>query len=247
MAETVVATTMTPVGRGLWLDTVDADVLQSENRAVAAGPGHTGRTRRLAKVGTPMDGLRIRIVDPGTGSALGERLVGEIQVTGSSLASGYHNDPEATAASRTADGWLRTGDLGYLADGELVITGRAKDVIILAGRNIYPDEVERAAARAAGVRPGNAVAFAYSRAGSLADEGLAVAVETREDDRGLVRRSVVSEVRAAIGLTPHHVEVLPPGTLPKTPSGKLQRGEARRLLAPTDLPAPVMTSQESTR
>jgi fatty-acyl-CoA synthase len=240
MAEAVVAITMTQPRRGLAVDVVDADQLARHRRAIPAtaaeGPA---RVRRLVRLGRPVDGMRVRVVDPDSGEGLADRHVGEIQVTGTSLSAGYHNDIEATAASRTADGWLRTGDLGYLADGELVVTGRAKDVIILAGRNIYPDEVERAAARADGVRPGNAVAFSYQRRGPLGSEGLAVAVETRADNHGVIRKSVTDQVQAALGLTPHAVVVLPPGSLPKTPSGKLQRAEARRLFAPADTARPA--------
>ncbi|CUU55254.1 fatty-acyl-CoA synthase [Parafrankia irregularis] len=247
MAETVVATTMTPLGRGLASDSVDADLLQTEGRAVPVGPGHTGRIRQLARLGAPVDGLRLRISDTETGAVLTERLVGEIQVHGTSLTAGYHNDPEATAASRTADGWLRTGDLGYLADGELVVTGRVKDVIILAGRNIYPEEVERAAAGAEGVRPGNVAAFPYVRPNALGSEGLAVALETRwpSERHAQLRSDVAAQIRAAVGVSPNEVLILPPGSLPKTPSGKLQRAEARRLLGVGGSPAETTSSKNT--
>lgn len=249
MAETVVAVTMSSLGGGLAVDCVDAHLLEAEGRAVGltasatepadttsegANPVGTARVRRLARLGPPVEGMQVRVVDPASGEVLTERRVGEIQVAGTSLSAGYHNDPEATAASRTADGWLCTGDLGYLVDGELVVTGRAKDVIIIAGRNIYPDEVERAASRAEGVRPGNAVAFPCQRTGSLVPEGLAVAVESRSVDHEIVRNAVHKQVRAALGLAPHTVIVLPPGSLPKTPSGKLQRTQARLMFAPPD-------------
>jgi fatty-acyl-CoA synthase len=239
LAESVVIVTLSPLDRGLAVDEVDADSLDIDGQAIpatpaslATGPGPARRARRLVRLGPPVQGTRIRIADPTTGDVLPERTVGEIQVDGPSVTSGYHGDLDASARIRTGDGWLRTGDLGYLVDEELVVTGRIKDVIILAGRNIYPADVEAAASRAEDVRPGNAAAFAYQRPGHLSAEGLAVAVETRADNHDVIRAAVAEQVRSALGIAPHRVIVLPPGSLPKTPSGKLQRAEARRLFVP---------------
>jgi fatty-acyl-CoA synthase len=187
-------------------------------------PATSSRTYRLPLLGPPIDGLELQVVDPTTGIRLPDRRVGEVRIRGTSVTTGYHNDPDATAAL-LGSGWLHTGDLGYLVNGELVIVGRSKDVIIIAGRNIYPDEVERAAARAHGVRPGSVVAFACRRPGLLVGEGLAVAVETRSDKPDQIRTAVADQVRQTLGLIPHSVLVLPPGSIPKTPSGKPQRSE----------------------
>ncbi|WP_018500312.1 long-chain-fatty-acid--CoA ligase [Parafrankia discariae] len=245
MAEATVAVTLSPLGRGLCCDTVDAEQLDQRGHAVpvtrpavtsvdvaADTNGDGPRVRRMPLLGPPVAGLELRIVDPDSGQRLPDRRVGEVQIRGTSVTSGYHDDPLLTRELFTPDGWLRTGDLGYLADGELVITGRAKDVIILAGRNIYPDEVERAAARAPGVRAGNAVAFAYHRPGPLGGEGLAVAVETRSDDHAEIRTAVIRQIHETVGVKPHTVVVLRPGSIPKTPSGKLQRAEAARRFTP---------------
>ncbi len=230
LAEATVAVTFSAVGRGPRYDTVDADALAA-GTARFVPPDPAVRTRRLALLGEPIPGLSVRVVDPDSGRVLPERKVGEVQVRGTSVAA-YHDDPDSAAALRARDGWLATGDLGYLTGGELVVCGRRKDVIILGGRNIYPEEVERAAARAEGARAGNTVAFGYPRPGQLGGEGLAVAVETRGADPAALRSAVTEEVRAALGVSPHVVLVLEPGSVPKTPSGKLQRAEARRRFAP---------------
>ncbi|KJE24404.1 acyl-CoA synthetase (AMP-forming)/AMP-acid ligase II [Frankia torreyi] len=258
LAEATVAVTFSAVGRGPRYDTVDADALAAGTarfvppepaaRLVSpepAGPAESPepaepaepavpamRTRRLALLGEPIPGLSVRVVDPDSGGIRPERKVGEVQVRGTSVTASYHDDPESAAALRARDGWLATGDLGYLTGGELVVCGRRKDVIILGGRNIYPEEVERAAARAEGARAGNIVAFPYPRPGHLGGEGLAVAVETRGADPAALRSAVAEKVRAALGVTPHAVLVLEPGSVPKTPSGKLQRAEARRRFTP---------------
>ncbi|MCK9895184.1 AMP-binding protein, partial [Frankia sp. AgB32] len=251
LAEATVAVTFSAVGRGPRYDTVDADALAAgtarpvapadspeadqpgaevPGRVESAGRGV--RARRLARLGAPIPGLAVRIVDPDSGVVLPARAVGEVQVQGTSVAAAYQDDPDSAVRLGARDGWLETGDLGYAVDGELVVCGRRKDVIILGGRNIYPEEVERAAARAEGARVGNIVAFHYERPGHPGGEGLAVAVETRSADHAALRRAVADEVRSALGVTPHTVVVLAPGSVPKTPSGKLQRAEARRRFAP---------------
>ncbi|WP_308301870.1 long-chain-fatty-acid--CoA ligase [Frankia sp. AgKG'84/4] len=254
LAEATVAVTFSAVGRGPRYDTVDADALAA---GTARPAGHGVRSRRLARLGEPIPGLALRIVEPDSGAALPARAVGEVQVRGTSVAASYQHqtaqhqtaqndaaqndaaqshagrdDPGSAVRPVTRDGWLETGDLGYTVDGELVVCGRRKDVIILGGRNIYPEEVERAAARAEGARVGNIVAFHYERPGHPGGEGLAVAVETRTADPAALRRAVADEVRSALGVAPHTVVVLAPGSVPKTPSGKLQRAEARRRFAP---------------
>lgn len=240
LAEATVAVTFSDLGRGARYDHVDADALAAgiarpNDPLEQTGPedptaGGRTRTRRLVLLGEPIAGLSIRVVDPDTDVELPARTVGEVQVRGTSVAS-YHDQSPDSAPPADPDGWLATGDLGYLTDAELVVCGRHKDVIILGGRNIYPEDVERAAARAPGARAGNIVAFAAPRPGPPAGEGLAVAVETRGDDHETLRQAVADEVRAALGVTPHPVIVLPPGSLPKTPSGKLQRAQVRRRFA----------------
>jgi fatty-acyl-CoA synthase len=154
---------------------------------------------------------------------LGERRVGDIEVTGASVVRGYWGELPGPA-----DGWLRTGDLGYLAEGELVVCGRTKDVLFAAGRNIFPPDVEAAAAVVSGVRPGGVAAFGVAAGPSAYGDRLVVAVETRQRDRDAVRRGVAAAVLDEVGLAPDVVLTVPFGRLPKTSSGKLRRAEARR-------------------
>src|SRR6185436_11461054 len=167
-------------------------------------------------------GFELRIADRTTGAPLDDRGVGELQLRGPSITPGYYRNQEATAAA-FVDGWFRTGDLAYLVDDRLVVCGRIKDVIIVGGRNVFPEDVERAASTSDGVRPGNVIAFGIDSNGK---EGVVVA-ETKGDDHSSTRRSVSQRVRAAIGLSPKDVVLVAPGTLPKTSSGKLQRSLCR--------------------
>jgi fatty-acyl-CoA synthase len=158
-------------------------------------------------------------VDPVTGDELKEREVGELEIRGTSVTPGYYRRPDANA-ELFHDGWLRTGDLAYLLDGEMVMCGRIKDMIIVGGRNVYPEDVERALAGVDGVRAGNVIAFGIDGGGK---EGLVVVAEAKSDDHAEVRRSVAARVREAIGLPAKEIVLVEPGSLPKTSSGKLQR------------------------
>ena len=159
-----------------------------------------------------------------------DREVGEIEISGTSVTPGYYGRPDATAAA-LHDGWLRTGDLGYLVDGELVVCGRIKDVIILGGRNVHPQDVERAIANIDGVRTGNVIAF--GTVGRRGREALVIVAEARDADGpdatrpDQVRRDVAARVRDVVGMPAEEVVLVRPGTLPKTSSGKLQRSLCR--------------------
>lgn len=231
MAEATLAVTFPEPFTGLRTDAVDRGALEQEGAAVPADAGLEG-TRRLARLGRPIGDLEVRIVDPGDGGWDGPRLrsereVGELEIRGSSVTPGYWRHPEATAdAFPHGDGWLRTGDLAYLSDGELVVCGRSKDLIIVGGRNVYPEDVERAVAKVAGVRAGNVIAFGVER--SKGREGLVVVAETKDEDPATVRRAVAERVRHSIGLPATDVVLVGPGSLPKTSSGKLQRSLCRR-------------------
>jgi fatty-acyl-CoA synthase len=229
MAETTVAVSFSECGAGLVVDEVDADLLAALRRAV---PATTGRTRRLASLGPLLHGLEARVVDE-VGNALPIRGVGVIELRGAPVASGYITVGGFVPA-QDEHGWYDTGDLGYLTEnGHIVVCGRVKDVIIMAGRSIYPTDIERAAARVDGVRPGCAIAVRLN-AGQLR-ESFAVAVESNAfGDPAAVRRikhDVAHGVVAEVDARPRNVIVLGPGTIPKTPSGKLRRAHAVCLIS----------------
>jgi fatty-acyl-CoA synthase len=228
MAETTVAVSFTECGRGLSVDEIDADLLAVLHRAV---PASKGRTRRLASLGRPLKGLEARIVDQ-DGDMLPARGVGVIEVRGEPVTLGY-TTAAGFIAAQDAEGWYDTGDLGYLTEaGNMVVCGRVKDVIIMAGRNIYPTDIERAASRVRGVRPGCAVAVRLDAGHSR--ETFAVAVESDGWENPVelrrIERQVAHEVVAEVDVRPRNVVVLEPGMIPKTPSGKLRRAHALALV-----------------
>ena len=228
MAETTVAVSFSDCGAGLVVDEVDADLLAVLHRAV---PATKGKTRRLATLGRPLKGLEARVVDEDN-NILPARGVGVLQVRGKSVTLGYETMAGFVSA-QDDQGWYDTGDLGYLTEtGHLVVCGRVKDVIIMAGRNIYPTDIERAAARVSGVRPGSAVAVRLDAGHPR--ETFAIAVESNHwQNPAEVRRiehQVAHEVVAEVDVRPRNVVVLEPGMIPKTPSGKLRRAHTLALV-----------------
>jgi fatty-acyl-CoA synthase len=230
MAEATLAITFPNPGTGMATDTVDRRVLETDRFAAPAAEGPDAR--RLARLGGPIPGFELRVTDPDTGAAMAEREVGEIELRGPSITPGYFRNPVATAAT-FRDDWLRTGDLGYQADGELVVCGRLKDLIIVGGRNVFPQDIERAAQAVDGVRAGNVIAFGTE--GRKGREALVVVAEVRDTEADEVRRAVVSRVRDAVGIPPEDVVLVAPGTLPKTSSGKVQRSLCRTQYLDGDL------------
>lgn len=229
MAETTVGVSFSACGGGLQVDEVDADLLSQSHRAV---PATSGRTRRLATLGPPLDGLQARIVDE-EGSLLPARAVGVIEIRGESVTPGYVTRAGFLAA-QDPQGWYDTGDLGYLTEnGHVVVCGRVKDVIVMAGRNVYPTDIERAASRVHGVRPGCAVAVRLDAGRSR--ESFAVVVESNdwndENQVRRIRRDIAHEVISEVDVRPRRVAVLAPGMVPKTPSGKLRRAHALALVS----------------
>ena len=182
--------------------------------------------RRLPLLGTPVPGLEMRVVDPDTCEELPERHVGELLIRGTSVTPGYYKRPDATAAL-FHDGWLCTGDLGYMLDGELVLCGRIKDVIIVGGRNVFPEDIERAVGGLDGVRAGNVIAFGIE--GYKGKESVVVVAEvTHRRGPTAIRAAIHHRTLEVCGLPPRDVMLVQPGTLPKTSSGKLQRAEVPR-------------------
>ncbi len=228
MAETTLAVSFSELGDGLVVDEVDADLLAALRQAV---PATKGNTRRLASLGPLLQGLEARIVNE-DGTVMPPRGVGVIQLRGEPVTPGYITMAGFLPA-QDEHGWYDTGDLGYLMEnGHIVVCGRVKDVIIMAGRNIYPTDIERAAGRVEGVRPGCAVAVRLDAGHSR--ETFAVAVESNAyQDPAEVRRiehQVAHEVVTEVDVRPRNVVVLGPGTIPKTPSGKLRRANSAALV-----------------
>ncbi len=224
MAEVCIAGTFPTPGAGLQTDWVDREALESDRKAIAVEAGSGGATE-LVVLGRAVPGLEVSVVDPESGEVCSEREVGELRITGNSLTSGYFNDAESTDAL-IIDGWLHTGDLAYTVDGQLVVCGRIKDVIIVGGRNIYPQDVEKAAGEVAGVRPGNIIAFGTD--GRHGAQNIIVVAEARGDDPVGIAREVTRVVNDSVGIPPKEVVLVEPGTVPKTSSGKLQRSACKQ-------------------
>ncbi|HZN18527.1 MAG TPA: fatty acyl-AMP ligase [Micromonosporaceae bacterium] len=231
-AESTLVISMSELADPMLVDVVDALELEKNRRAVPADPDTTAGVRRLPLLGPPFPSVAVRVVDD-DGAVLGEREVGRILLSGDSVTTTYLTR-DGVRSARDADGWLDIGDEGYLTGGQIVVCGRRKEVIIMGGRNLYPTDIERAAAAVDGVREGNVAAVRLMPGEGVARESFAVLVESRlagdpsAEERivAAVTTSIVSEVDARPAL----VTILPPGSLPKTPSGKLRRDAARALL-----------------
>ncbi|HUO38202.1 MAG TPA: long-chain-fatty-acid--CoA ligase, partial [Mycobacterium sp.] len=191
--------------------------------------------RSVVSVGVPVRGIEVRVVDERS-RPRPRRRVGSIEVRGEAVSRGYLTE-NGWLDGPSADGWLSTGDLGYLDEhGSLYVCGRAKDVIVIAGKNIYPTDIERAACAVSGVRAGNAAAVRIEAGDGR--ESFAVLAESAQAGEAIeadrIRAEIARAVSRAVGFNPRGVVVLPPGGLPKTPSGKLQRGKAAELFARVD-------------
>ncbi|MCM4076128.1 fatty acyl-AMP ligase [Paractinoplanes hotanensis] len=235
-AESTLVISMSGVADPMQLDHVDAAALERDNLATpapSAGTDAEPAVRDIPMLGRPFPSVEVRVVDD-EGKPLGDRQVGRLQLRGESVSDGYLT-PDGWEPARDADGWLDIGDEGYVADGQIVVCGRRKDVIIMGGRNIYPTDIERAAATVPGVREGNVAAVRLLAGDGVARESFAVLAESRQagDEAAAAQmaREVTARVVSEIDARPATVRILPPGSLPKTPSGKLRRAAARALLA----------------
>lgn len=241
MAESSLAISFTELGEGMKTLAVDGEVLWAENTAKIV-PDDDERAVRLVSCGRrfPEHDIAIFPADDEDGaSSLPERRVGEIRIKGPSVMPGYWEDAERSKQS-FVNGWLKTGDLGFLHDGRLYICGRSKEVIIVNGRNYYPQDIEWAASQVPGVRKGNVIAFGAESPGERDRERVVVAFECQDVPRGAEARELavqkqplVQAVRKAVqesmALRLDDVVPLAPGVLPKTSSGKLQRAKTREL------------------
>jgi fatty-acyl-CoA synthase len=242
LAENAVALCVPPPGRGPVVDRVLRDALERDGRAAPA-PEADARALRFLSEGPPLPEHEVRIVDD-AGDDVPERCVGRLVFRGPSMTSGYYRKPDATAAVTLPGGWLDSGDLAYMASGEVHVTGRLKDLIIKAGRNLVPQEIEEAAAQVPGIRKGCVAAFGTV----LPDRGteaLVVVAETRkrhEQERERLATAVTERVAAAVDVPPDAVVLVKPGTVPKTSSGKIRRADTRALYEAGTLGQPGGTS-----
>jgi fatty-acyl-CoA synthase len=227
MAECSLAVSFAPLGGGLSVDRVDADHLALHHQARPSQDPLAERVSEFVNCGVPLSEFEVEIRDT-SGKVVPERHIGVIHVRAPSVMSGYFNEPEITAETLSPDGWLDTGDIGYRVADNIMITGRKKDLIIINGRNIWPQDLEQLAEQQPDVRPGDALAFAVpSKDGT--DIALMV-VQYREKDAGkraeLIRR-LQGVIHAEVGVD-CHIELAPLHTLPRTSSGKLSRSKARQ-------------------
>jgi acyl-CoA synthetase (AMP-forming)/AMP-acid ligase II len=219
LAESMLAISMKTSTEPLKVRTLDAGRFRDDGVSV---PADSGEVERHIGCGKVIPGHELRVVDE-KGGTCPDGVRGEILFRGPSVMEGYQEGGADEMID--ADGWLRTGDLGYLVDGELYVVGRAKDLIIIRGRNISPQTIEWEVNKLPGVRAGTTIAVAVRVDDS---EGVVVMLETRNHDVEALKAEVAATVKRVIGVPPADVVCLPPGTIPKTSSGKLQRGKARR-------------------
>lgn len=226
LAESTVGLCIPPLGRGARVDDVDRKQFEEERLALPASDKHA---LSFVGCGVPIEGHAIRVVDD-DGAVLPERHVGNLQFKGPSSMQGYFNNPIATRAV-FHDGWIDSGDLAYLVDGEVFVTGRRKDLIIKAGRNLYPSEVEELVGLVPGVRVGCVTAFDVSDE-KKGTEQLIVVAETREKgkvNRDEIIRQINEVIANALDISPDKVLLVAPHTIPKTSSGKLQRAACKAM------------------
>ncbi len=230
LAEAAVGLAFPPPGRGPRIDRIQREPFMTSGKALPAADSESD-SLSLVACGRPLKGYRVRAVDP-AGQQLPERREGRLEFQGPSATSGYFNNSAATR-KLMHDGWLDTGDRGYLADGELYITGRIKEMIVRGGRNIWPYELEQAVASVPGIRRGCVAAFPSADPAS-GTERLVLLAETRETSPQVLqdlRCAIQAKLSDLLGMPADEILLAPPHTVLKTSSGKIRRGALRDLYA----------------
>ena len=230
LAEATLAVTIMPPGEGMEVELVEETELSGESQSDGSRPK---RYRAIVNCGKAVRDtlLEIRAED---GTVLGEKTVGKVWMQSPSVMECYYRDQEATDECMV-DGWLDTGDMGYLSEGYLYIVGRAKDMIIINGKNHWPQDIEWAVEQLPGFKAGDIAAFSITTPGG--EETPAVLVQCRTSDeieRLRLRDEIREKVRAITGMN-CVIELVPPRTLPRTSSGKLSRAKARNLYLSGDI------------
>ncbi|HVH45515.1 MAG TPA: fatty acyl-AMP ligase [Labilithrix sp.] len=228
MAEATLAITFVPRMTGVRSDVIEKKSLERGD-AKPASSIEDDDSQELVNCGRPFPEHHVAVVDD-AGNRLGDRQVGQIVTRGPSVSAGYYQEAELTAEAfkKGPDGetWLFTGDLGYMVDGEVFICGRLKDMIIVRGRNFYPNDLEWVVSELPSVRRGNVVAFGVDVDG---EEQLVVAAEAFQSDAEALKQTIAQAILANFSLATHDVVIVPQGTLPRTSSGKPQRRKTRQL------------------
>jgi fatty-acyl-CoA synthase len=225
LAECTLAVSFMPLDRGIEADIVDEAALSDENKAIPA-TDKTEKVREVVNCGIPMPGFDVEVRDE-DGQTCDDRNIGTLYVRGPSVMSGYHDDPETTRSVLDDDGWLDTGDMAYFVDGSIYIVGRAKDLIILNGQNLWPQDIEWSVEQIEGQRTDECVAVSVP--GPKGEEVAMLLVQTRTrdlDKRTEFVKEVKSRVRKQLGVN-CLVALVSPRALPRTSSGKLSRAKAR--------------------
>ena len=242
LAEVGVGVAFTPVGRQPRVDTVSVAGLEQNGLAAPTAKGDP-KTLSLVSCGVPLPGYELRVVDD-RGTVLPERHQGRVELRGPSATAGYFANEVANRKLWDGD-WLDTGDSGYLADGELILTGRVKDLVIRAGRNLHPEELEQTLAELPGLRPDAVAVFGVADA-ARGTERLVVVVEAEPrtpDDEEALRAAVAGRSLELVGIAPDTVVLVPPGAIVRTASGKIRRSATRDSYLAGALgrrPAPVL-------
>jgi fatty-acyl-CoA synthase len=224
LAEATLAVTIMPPGEGIVVELVEEPTHWGDQR----GGGKPERYRAIVNCGKPARDMEVEIRDQ-EGQQLGDREIGIVHCRGPSVMAGYFRDEQASVACLDDNGWLDTGDVGYLSDGYLYVVGRAKDMIVINGKSHWPEDIEWAVERLPGFKAGDIAAFSITTPGG--EETTAVLVQCRTsdvDERAQLREIIRERVRAMTGMNAV-VELVPPRTLPRTSSGKLSRSKARSL------------------
>ena len=229
LAEATLAVSIMPPGEGIRVELVE----ETQLSGVPAGQDRPQRYRAIVNCGKPVRDMRVEIREE-DGTPLPERAIGKVWCSGPSLMVGYFRDDAATEACMAPDPagagpWLDTGDMGYLSDGYIYIVGRAKDMIIVNGRNHWPQDIEWAVEQLPGFKQGDIAAFAITTPGGEETPAVLVQCRTSDDgERSRLRDEIRDRVRAVTGVN-CVIELIPPRTLPRTSSGKLSRAKARNL------------------
>ncbi len=229
MAESTLAVTFAPLDEPILIDHVDRARVKLSRQALPASDvsiGDSGKTRSFVVCGSPMPGHQVEVRND-QGEKLQEREIGHIMIKGPSLMAGYYGNSEATSLIMKHDGWMATGDMGYLLNGQIVITGRSKDLILHNGRNIWPQDIEWAVEQVEGVKGDDVAAFSIDAGDG--EENVVVLVQCRlrdEDERESLRRKVSAVVHQQAGVE-CEIVLVPPRSLPFTSSGKLSRAGAK--------------------